>query len=77
MNSQVASCTAFEGPFRIASGDLPTVAVKAKAVVDRGSQKAVLIFDDITSEQIEVDFRGTADDVRKRLDQKVEKGPRC
>ena len=28
---------------------------------------SVLIFDDVTGEQIEVDFRGTSEDVLKRL----------
>jgi hypothetical protein len=58
-------CTAFQGTQRIAGGDLAEVAVQAKAAIDRGEQ--VLIFDDATSEPIEVDFRGTAADVRKRL----------
>jgi hypothetical protein len=34
----------------------------------------VLIFDDVTGEQIELDFRGTADDVRKRLAQTTSAG---
>src|SRR5262249_17527382 len=58
-------CTAFRGTQRLAGGDLPQVALQAKAAIDRGEQ--VLIFDDATSEPIEVDFRGTAEDVRSRL----------
>ena len=58
-------CTAFEGARRIASGHLAEVASKAKAAVDKGRQ--VLIFDDASSESIEVDFRGTVDDVLQRL----------
>src|SRR5690348_5150525 len=60
-------CTAFEGTRRIASGDLKHVALKVKAVIDRGERAPVLIFDDLTSEPIEVDFRGTAQSVLKRL----------
>jgi hypothetical protein len=60
-------CTAFEGSRRIASGELPQVVLKAKAVMDRGERAPVLIFDDATSELIEVDLRGTARDVQKRL----------
>jgi uncharacterized protein len=60
-------CTAFEGTRCVASGELRQVALKAKDLVDEGEQ--VLIFDDSTSEAIEVDFRGTADDVLKRLAQ--------
>ena len=58
-------CTAFEGTRRIAAGELAEVALKAKASVDKGEQ--VLIFDDITSESIEVDFRGTVAEVLQRL----------
>ena len=35
--------------------------------MDRGPRAPVLIFDDVTSELIEVDFRGTAESVLKRL----------
>ena len=58
-------CTAFEGPRRIGSGDLAQVAMKAKDAADRGGQ--VLIFDDETSQPIELDLRGTAAEVRTRL----------
>jgi hypothetical protein len=60
-------CTAFEGSRRIASGKLVDVAAKAKAAIDRGGTAAVLIFDDQTSQLIEVDFRGTEKDVLQRL----------
>ena len=61
-------CTAFEGSRRIASGDLLEVARKAKEVIDRGERASVLIFDDSSSELVEVDFRGTLEEVMKRLD---------
>ena len=60
-------CTAFEGARCIGSGELRQVALKAKEVIDRGGQSPVLIFDDVTSELIEIDFRGTAEQVLKRL----------
>ncbi len=60
-------CTAFEGSRRIASGELADVALKTKEIIDRGERGAVLIFDDATSEPIEIDFRGTAEDVLRRL----------
>jgi uncharacterized protein len=63
-------CTAFHGMQRLAGGALPEVALQAKIAIDRGEQ--VLIFDDTTSEPIEVDFRGTAEDVRKRLTRAAE-----
>ena len=61
------TCTAFEGSRRIATGELADVARQTKAVVERGDRAPVLIFDDATSELIEVDFRGTSEDVVGRL----------
>jgi hypothetical protein len=61
------SCTAFAGTKRIASGNLRQVALKAKAVSDRDRWAQVLIFDDVTSTLIEVDFCGTPGDVAGRL----------
>jgi uncharacterized protein len=60
-------CTAFEGSRKIASGELAQVALKTKEVIDRGEHGPVLIFDDVTSEAIELDLRGTAEDVLERL----------
>jgi len=60
-------CTAFEGSSCISSGALEQVALKAKEVLDRGTEAAVLIFDDVTSRLIEVDFRGSAEEVMHRL----------
>lgn len=61
------SCTAFEGYRRIASGDLAHVAAKTKAVIDRGAKAPIIIFDDQSSEPVELDFRGTVDDVLRKL----------
>lgn len=61
------TCTSFEGTKKIATGDLLTVALQTKAVLDRGEQAPVFIFDHETSRLVEVDFRGTPDEVRSRL----------
>jgi hypothetical protein len=66
MNSQTR-CTAFEGSRRIASGELRDVALKAKEVLDRGEYAPVLIFDEETAEPVDLDFRGTPEDVLSRL----------
>jgi uncharacterized protein len=58
-------CTAFDGMRRIASGRLAEVAVAVRSAVEQGA--AVLIFDDRTSEPVELDLRGSDDDVLKRL----------
>lgn len=63
-----ARCTAFEGSRCIASGDLQQVAAQVKIVVDSGDYAPILIFDDSTSARIELDFRGTPEEVLARLD---------
>lgn len=67
------SCTAFAGSRRIATGDLEEVALKTNAVIASGEQAPVLIFDDLTSEQLEVDLRGSAHDVLARLEKSAGK----
>lgn len=61
-------CTAFRGPRRIASGDLLEVAMATKAVVDSGGQDPIQIFDDATGRPIDLDLRGTPDEVRARME---------
>jgi hypothetical protein len=67
------SCTAFEGDRCIASGNLLYVAKKVKETIDRGGQSPILIFDDLTSEVVELDFRGSKQDVLKRLEKPTAK----
>ena len=62
-----SSCTAFVGHSRIASGTLVDVALAAKTIADRGERAPLLVFDDATSDTIEVDLRGTPKDVLDRL----------
>ena len=50
-------CTAFAGSRRIGSGDLREVAAKAKRVIARGGVAPVLVFDDVSGEVIDLDFR--------------------
>jgi len=63
--------TAFEGTRRIAGGELADVAVKVRKAVDRGGRQAVLVFDDVTSEQVELDLRGSVAEVRARARARV------
>lgn len=62
-----AHYTAFAYGKYLASGELDQVALKAKEVIDADPHATVLIFEDATSHTTEVDFRGTVDDVLKRL----------
>ena len=65
--SSVTSCTAFAGKRRIASGGLLQVALKAQEAANRDKFAQVLIFDDVTSNLVEVDLRGTPDDLSRRI----------
>lgn len=58
---------AFLGMRRIASGELSPVVLKAKAAFDQGGSASILIFDDGTGEQVDVDFSGEAEEVLTRL----------
>lgn len=60
-------CIAFAGSRSLGRGRLAEVAVAAKVALDANPDAAVLIFDDETSEPVEVDFRGDARDVLERL----------
>jgi len=68
MVEPLLTCTAFAGSRRIASGSLPLVAKATKAALDGGETEPVLILDDETCRVVEVDFRGTPEDVLARLD---------
>lgn len=58
---------AFEGATCLAYGALRDVALAVKAAVDRGVEREVLVFDSVTSNPVEIDTRGTEDDVLARL----------
>src|SRR4051794_22636787 len=57
---------AFDGDRCIASGDLRDVARAAKRTLERRKDAVVLVFDD-SSGPVEIDYRGTVDDVLARL----------
>src|SRR5512133_2508796 len=76
MKTRNARCTASAGAKRISRGSLQQVARKAKAVWDRDRWAQILIFDDTTSNLIEVDFRGSAEDVVARIAARNEPPPR-
>ena len=69
MNHSISypQATAVQGQRLIASGPLDTVALLAKVVVDRPESLPVSVFEDSTGQSLEVDFRGSAQDVMERL----------
>jgi hypothetical protein len=58
---------AFAESRRLTQGPLSEVAVAVKRALDAGEAAPVLIFDSTTSRPVEVDLRGTSEDVRGRL----------
>ena len=55
----MASWSAFDGGRRVASGALDTVARAARTAFLRSTSARVLVFDDATGEQVDLDFGGT------------------
>ena len=58
---------AFEGSRRIASGKPAEVARKSKKLLDQNESSSILVFDAITSRPVEIDWRGTPQEVVDRL----------
>jgi uncharacterized protein len=62
-----AAYIAFEGDRCIGSGDLREVARSARQALGRQPHASILIFSGTTSALVDVDFRGTVDDVVARI----------
>jgi hypothetical protein len=62
-----AAYIAFEGDRCLASGDLRSVISAAKATLDRRKEASILVFDGGTSGPIDIDFRGSIEDVMALL----------
>jgi len=58
---------AFEGDRCVGTGDLREVARSARQALERHPQASILIFNGGTGAQVDVDFRGSVDDVLARL----------
>ncbi|WP_205792556.1 DUF2239 family protein [Burkholderia sp. Ac-20353] len=67
-----SSYTAFEGHRRLATGPLSAVALTIRHTSDAGSAGPVLIFDDTTGRSIDIDLRGSDDEILARFGQPAE-----
>ena len=54
MTTPSLRCTAFSGPFRIATGELRHVAMKAKQAWDSGPPRPIHVFDDASGKLVEL-----------------------
>ena len=61
------TCTAFEGLRCIANGALPEVALAVREALARDPAASILVFDDATGGVVDLDLRGTADEIAARL----------
>jgi uncharacterized protein len=59
--------TAFIGPKRLASGSLADVALAVRKSTKPGGHQPILIFDDTSGKSVDLDLRGTDEDVVARL----------
>ena len=64
---QTDSYTCFDGNRRIATGPLMSVALAVKRAIKGGAVGPVLIFDDATGRSIDINTRGSDDEVTARL----------
>lgn len=63
MSSPSLRCTAFSGSYRIASGELRHVALKAKQAFDGHPERPVLVFDDADARALELPLELPAADL--------------
>ena len=61
-------CTAFDDDRIVASGPTPDVAVTVRGLVDTDDPRSVLVFDDATGFQFDLDLRGSSEEVRARAE---------
>jgi hypothetical protein len=73
-NDPETPCTAFDGLRRLAAGPLAEVAPRVRAALDERPNASILILADDDSRRLDVDLRGTVEEVAARL-APVEKGP--
>ncbi|WP_448950961.1 DUF2239 family protein [Labrys neptuniae] len=66
---------AFAGRKCLAAGDATTVALAIRQVQDAGEASPVLVFEESTSRPVDLDLRGTPDDIRARY-ARIEPPPR-
>jgi hypothetical protein len=68
MSLSPIQCTAFQGQRRVVAGSLTSVAVEIKRRKTSGLlAEGILIFDDATGRVVDVDLRGTRQEIEERL----------
>lgn len=73
--STLPSHIAFVGQRCIASGSLAAVALSVKRALEKAPRTSVLIFDNATGRSLDIDTRGTDDEITARFTQAVSDAP--
>ncbi|MBR8133335.1 DUF2239 family protein [Burkholderia ambifaria] len=66
LSTLLPSYTAFDGHRRLVSGPLATVGLAVRQAAGDATPGTILIFDDATGRAIDLDLRGTAEEIRAR-----------
>lgn len=69
-----SNCTAFAGLKRIAQGSVAEVAIAVKKFTAKDQKATILVFDNETSAQLELDLRGDNNAIERRYQVQVGKG---
>jgi hypothetical protein len=72
MNESPATYLAFAGHVRIAEGSLPEVAGAVRSRLDAGEESPVAVFDARSGAPVDLDLRGTPEEVATRAAERVE-----
>lgn len=65
-DQSISPYSAFQGSRLMSSGSLEDVALAARDAIDAQSDASVLIFENASGKQIDLDLHGTAEDVQQR-----------
>ncbi len=66
-NSEVPAFICFDGCRKVSAGNLPEVAERAKKYLDKNKNASLLVFDNLAGALVELDMRGTAQEVKRRV----------
>jgi hypothetical protein len=69
------SFSAFLGHRKIFDGSLIEVALKVKKSLEKDAQASILVFNNQTSKIVDLDLRGSAAEIKKRLEEPLKSGP--
>lgn len=75
MTTHSLEFTVFAGHRRLASGTLVEVALQARSAIESGLAGPISIYDDANGRVIDLDLRGTADEITARLSQGAVSAP--